>query len=208
MPTNASYRRAYGLKILNSSHREVRRLKREGHVPEIHGHKFWNSSYLVMDYLKTHPLPKKTRVLEVGCGWGLLSIFIAKRFGCSVTATDADIQVLPYLELHAEVNGIKVTAERSTFNELTTARLAEFDLIVGADICFWDDMTAMLYNLVRRSRRGGVGRVMIADPCRQPFSDLAERCQNAFGEDQVDLIEKHLAKPVNASGEILSLSNP
>ncbi|MCP4039023.1 MAG: methyltransferase, partial [bacterium] len=91
-------RTAFGLKILNSNHPGIRRLKREGHWPEIHGHKFWNSSFLIMNELKREPLPRGSRVMEIGCGWGLLGIYCAKQFGARVTGVDADKNVFPFLE--------------------------------------------------------------------------------------------------------------
>jgi len=194
-------RRAFGLKILNANHKDIRRLKREGHQAELHGNKFWNSSFLIMDYLKKNPLKKKTRVLEIGCGWGLLGLYCTKTFGCKVTGIDADRNVLSYLQLHADINGVKITAEKKSFQQLTVDYLGNFDLILGADICYWDEMTNILANLIARSKRAGVKQVMIADPCRPPFTDLAELCSNKY--EQVILKESFLSRPVNASGEIL-----
>jgi len=195
-------RRAYGVKILNSNHPEIRRLKSEGHQAEIHGNKFWNSSFLIMDYLKKHPLKKNVRVLEVGCGWGLLGIYCAKQFNARVTSTDADKNVLPYLDLHAEINGVKITGKRMTFQQLTVEKLKSYDVILGADICFWDEMADLLYNLIGRAMKAGVKQVMISDPCRPPFSDLADRCKAKYG-DNTEVVEKWLTRPVHASGEIL-----
>jgi len=62
-------------------------------------------------------------------------------------------------------------------------------------------MTGILVNLVARSKRAGVKQVIIADPCRPPFTDLAELCKNKY--DEVEIAEKFLSRPVNASGEIL-----
>ncbi len=194
-------RQAFGLKILNANHPEVRRLKREGFQAELHGNKFWNSSFLIMDYLKKHPLKKKARVLEIGCGWGLLGLYCAKNFQARVTGIDADENVLPYLELHAEINGLKMTGEKKSFQQLTVAYLSQFDIILGADICYWDEMTDILAKLIARSKRAGVKQVLIADPCRPPFTDLAEKCTEKY--DSVELVEKFLSRPVNASGEIL-----
>jgi len=194
-------RRAFGLKILNANHKDIRRLKREGHQAELHGHKFWNSSFLIMDYLKKHPPKKKTRVLEIGCGWGLLGLYCAKIFGCKVTGIDADRNVLSYLQLHADLNSVKMKAEKKSFQQLSVDYLSHFDLILGADICYWDEMTGILVNLVARSKRAGVKQVIIADPCRPPFTDLAELCKNKY--DKVEIVEKFLSRPVNASGEIL-----
>ena len=200
MPSSSS-RKTYGLKILNARHKEIRRLKRDGHIAEIHGNKFWNSSFLIMDYLRQHPIPRSTRVLEIGCGWGLLGLFCSKKFSCHVHGIDADENVLPYLDLHARENNIKMTAEKKKFEQLTIAYLSQFNLILGADICFWDEMTMVLLKLIKRAQRGGVSTIMISDPCRPPFSDLAEKAKERFKE--VSVVKKFLRKPVKASGEIL-----
>ncbi len=199
-------RQAFGLKILNANHPEIRRLKREGHQAEIHGNKFWNSSFLIMNYLAKNPLPKKTRVLEIGCGWGLLGLYCNKEFGNRVHGSDADENVLPYLTLHASINSLKMTGEKKTFSQLTTKYLENFDVILGADICFWDEMADELFRLAGRARKAGVKQMMIADPCRPPFTDLSERCQDKYGDD-VEVVEKFLKRPVNASGEILIIKN-
>ncbi len=196
-----THRQAFGLKILNANNARVRQLKREGYVAEIHGNKFWNSSYLIMDYLKKNPLPKKYRVLEIGCGWGLLGLFCHTKFGNRAHGIDADENVLPYLELHAQINGARMTGERKTFNQLTVEYLSDFDVILGADICFWDEMTGQLYNLINRAKKAGVKQIMISDPCRPPFNDLAAKCVARF--DDAEVVEKFLKRPVNASGEIL-----
>ena len=200
-----THRQAFGLKILNANHSGIRQLKREGKVAEIHGNKFWNSSYLIMDYLKKNPFPKRSRVLEIGCGWGLLGLYCAKQFGNRAHGIDADENVLPYLSLHADTNGLKMTSEKKSFNQLTVKYLSNFDVIMGADICFWDEMSTELYNLIGRAKKAGVKQVMISDPCRPPFTALAEKCEDKL--DNVELVEKFLKRPVNASGEILIVRN-
>jgi len=190
-----------GITLLRGGHREVRRLKRANHQPSIHGNKVWNSSFLIMDYLKKHPLRKNARVMEIGCGWGLLGIYCAKEFDSKVTGIDADANVLPYMDLHAEINGVEVDAVKRSFEKLSVEYLKGIDTILGADICFWDEMTGILYNLIKRAKRAGVRQIMIADPCRPPFSDLAEICEDKF--HNVELIDAHLSRPVKASGEIL-----
>ena len=194
-------RRANGLTILTSGDPAIRRLRRAGHVAEIHGNKLWDSSFMIMEHLKKHPLPGGTRVLEIGCGWGLLGVFCAKRFGAEVHGIDADENVLPYLDLHAELNGVTLTRERKTFEQLTTRYLEDFDVVLGGDICFWDEMTRQLYNLIRRAQKAGVRQIMIADPCRPPFTELAERCEARM--DDARRVSVTLRRPVQASGQIL-----
>ena len=76
LPEDHMYQ-AYGIYLLESKHRLIRRLKK-AYQPSVHGHKTWNASFLLMDYLQHNPLKKKSKVLEVGCGWGPGSVFCAK----------------------------------------------------------------------------------------------------------------------------------
>ena len=202
----AHLRQAFGLKILKTSHPDIRRLKRQGYEAEIHGNRFWNSTYLLMDYLSRQQLPRRFRVLEIGCGWGLLGLYCNRKFGCWVHGIDADDKVLPYLQLHAELNNLKMSAEKKKFSQLTINFLKQFDLILGADICFWPDLSNDLFNLMGRARKAGVKQVMIVDPRRPPFNRLARRCKKEYG-DTAEVVEKTLRRPVNASGDILIVNN-
>lgn len=198
-------RRVFGLQILNSSHRDIKRLKQEGHVAELHGNKFWNSSFLLMNHLKRHPLKKHSRVLEIGCGWGLLGIYCARNFSARVTGVDADKNVFPFLKLHSEINGVRIKTEQGSFQHLTKTWLSKFDVILGSDICFWDDMSNTLYNLIRRSLQAGVKQIIISDPCRPPFTDLAGRCQDKLPNAYT--VSRRMSRPVRASGELLIIEN-
>jgi hypothetical protein len=51
-----------------------------------------------------------------------------------------------------------------------------FDLIVGADICFWEELVDPLYQLVRHGVAAGVADILVADPGRPPFEELCARC--------------------------------
>jgi predicted nicotinamide N-methyase len=193
-------RMAFGLKILNSNHPDIRRLKRDGNQPEIHGHKFWNSSFLMMNHLKRHPIPRRSRVMEIGCGWGLLGIYCAQHFDARVTGTDADRKVFPFLDLHAKTNGVKIATEQARFEKLTVERLEKVDVLLGADICFWDDLTPVLFNLIKRALRAGVKQIIIGDPSRSPFTALAKRCGSLQNST---VLSRSMMRPVRASGELL-----
>ena len=138
--------------------------------------------------------------MEIGCGWGLLGIFCAKHFDARVTATDADRNVFPFLDLHAEINGVQIATERARFERLTLERLKSVDVLLGADVCFWDELTPVLFNLVKRALKAGVKQIIIGDPSRSPFTELAERC-GTF--DNVSVIARSMTRPVHASGELL-----
>src|SRR5215468_10538992 len=149
-------RQVYGLTILHPSHPEIRRLQQDAVQPSLHGHKVWPSSFVLMDYLHHRGVPRQARVLELGCGWGLVGLACAKTFQAQVTGLDADAAVFPYLQLHAQRNGVHFALRHGTFTDLLPQELAAFDLIVGADICFWEDLVDPLYRLVRLSVAVGV----------------------------------------------------
>jgi predicted nicotinamide N-methyase len=166
-------RSAYGLTILQPSHPEVRRLQQDAARPTLHGHKVWPTSFVLLDYLHQRGLPPQTRVLELGCGWGLVGIACATLFQAQVTGLDADAAVFPYLHLHAQRHSVQITTWHATFADLTPQALAAFDLIVGADICFWDDLVDPLYQLIRHGVAAGSRRCSWRIPAVRPLTSSA-----------------------------------
>lgn len=196
-------REAYGLTVLQNGHPDIRKLRKATGTASLHGNKLWNSTYLLMDYLSEFPPEKNARILEIGCGWGLAGIYCAKEFGATVTALDADGSVFPYLEHHAKLNGVEVSTWERRYEQVRKQDLANFDLVIGADVCFWDSMVKPLYNLTKRAHDSNV-RVVLTDPGRPPFRELGEMaflkldalCENWF-----------TAPPYDANGLLLDTKN-
>jgi predicted nicotinamide N-methyase len=170
-----------GVRALRSAHPEVRRLKRAAADPSLHGNKVWHSSFALIDYLHRNPLPRGARVIDVGCGWGLTGVWLAKTQGARVLSIDADAAVEPYLQLQARINGVAVEFRERRFEQLDRRLLAGADLLIGSDICFWDEMVEPLYRLLRRAGQAGVGKAIIGDPGRPPFWALSERVEGRLG---------------------------
>lgn len=171
-----------GLKVLKNNHKWVRQLRDEYGYPSHHGNKVWNSSIVLMDYFKKHPIKRRSRVLEIGCGWAITAIYCAKNYQCSVAGLDIDKSVLPFAQLHAEINGVEIAAYAKSYQKASKTFLSEFDVIVGGDICFWDELSTPLYNLTRRAVDVGA-RVIIADPGRAPFMTVANRACDKLNAD-------------------------
>ena len=197
-------KQAYGISILGPKSKVVRKL-RKYYAPSVHGTRNWQSSFVVTDYLLHRPLLKKrTRVLELGCGWGPAGVFCAHHAGCEVTGFDIDENVFPYLEAQAEINGVEVATQKGRFEKLNGKYLASFDLLIGADICFWDELQDTLYKLIRRALKAGVKDIIIADPGRSPFLELADRCEKSM---DTEYLSWYCTEPERFAGCILHVRN-
>jgi len=168
-------RRAFGLTILHPSHPELRQL-RAVHAPQVQGHRLWNATWLLLRFFEAHPLPRECRVLEAGSGWGLSGIYCARTYGATVTATDLDPEVFPFLQLHARHNQVEISTLPSGFHQVGLDVLARQDALIGADICFREGMVEPLFDLVERALGAGLDRVVISDPGRLAFRSLASLC--------------------------------
>ena len=165
--------RARGVRLLLARHPEIRKLKRL-HSPALHGNKHWASSWLLMDYLDRRGLPERAHLMEIGCGWGLTGIYCAKKYGAAVTGVDKDAAVFPYLQLHAQLNRVNISTLKADFRNLGMRELKRMDVMIGADICYWDNMVQPLRRLIRRALRCGTSLVLVADPGRPTFEEVAD----------------------------------
>jgi len=196
--------RFHGIVMLTSSHPDIRRVKRSDAQPSIHGNKLWKSSFLLIDYLKKNPPEHCRTVMDAGCGWGTSGIYCASAFGSSVTSVDADCDVFPYLEANAAANGVKVNTLHSRFEKITTRQLEQIDLLIAADICFWDELVNPVFNLVNRAVKAGVKKIVIADPERSTFFEMAQRCEDRF---YAEIMDWRVKQPLEARGALMVLEN-
>ena len=191
-----------GINALRSSHPGVRKLKRLQKGHSAHGNKVWRSSFVLMDYLSTWEIPEYSRVLDIGCGWGLAGIYLAKNYRAQVTGLDIDESVEPYLRLQASINDCTVDFEARSFESLQKTELANYHTVMGTDICFWDEMTTPLFDLLQLARSAGTEQILIADPGRPPFWDLAERCVASLG---AEIITRKIDQPWKTEKFILAI---
>ncbi len=193
-----------GVTIPTSSHPLVRQVRRQGVYPSIHGNKLWKSSRLLIDYLDKHRPTHTRRVLDVGCGWGIAGIWCAKTLGSQVTSMDADASVFPFLDATARLNGVSTEPLVSRFEQLSTRQLSRFDLLIAADICFWDELVNPVFNLVNRAVKAGVKHIVIADPERSTFLEMARRCE---ARHSAETLEWRTHGPIKARGALMILEN-
>ncbi len=172
-PAKGTYS-AYGIWLYKNNSASIKTLNKKLN-PNAHGDRLWDSAYLLMDYFTHHPLKKKSNILDIGCGWGPASIFMAKQ-SHKVTAVDIDEQVFEYLNLQAELNQVTIKTMQRNMDKLSKKELANYDVIIGADICFWPELTKSWVSLLKRAQNAGVKKAVLADPGRTTFLALIDKC--------------------------------
>ena len=203
--TNTSHSIDYlGIKALRSRHPKIRKLKRQQQGHSAHGNKVWRSSFVLMDYLTTYPPTASSKILDVGCGWGLTGIFLAKQYNADVTAIDIDPSVEPFLQLQASVNKCDIAFQARSFETLTQADLWTYDSIIAADICFWDEMVQPLIDFIHLATESGIKNITIADPGRPPFWELSEYCTQSL---DAEIVTRRIYQPWKTEKFILSINN-
>ena len=194
----------FGLKILRSTHPEVRRIKRKQQGHSAHGNKVWRSSFALIDYLETYPLEPQSKVLEIGCGWGLSGLYAAKKQNAKVTGIDIDSSVKPYFELQNSINDCAITFEERNFESFSQFELEQYNYVIGSDICFWDEMTNPLFDFIQHAIEAGVKKILISDPGRPPFWALAELCSETLNSE---IITRRIYQPFKSEKYILVIDN-
>lgn len=189
---------AYGIWLYKEKSARVKALK-EAVNPNMHGDRQWDSAYLLMDYFTFNPLKNRSRVLDIGCGWGPVSIFLASR-GNKVTGLDIDEQVFEFLQLQAELNQVTVQTLQGSMDDLSKKDLSIYQTITGADICFWPKLTDSWFALLKRAADAGVKSAVIADPGRKPFLNLVDKCNTRW---KCDLEPWYCMQPKKFTGHLL-----
>ena len=196
--------REYGLRVFRPRHHIIRRLKRT-HAASFHGFRLWPSSWLLMDFLSRLGLRRGARVMEVGCGWGLAGIYCAKSYGAQIISVDIDKEVFPFLRIHTLINHVQTSTVNLGFDDLTSAQLRGVDVMIGADICFWDSLADSLSALIYRALGEGVQSVVIADPGRSSFAKVSRRF---IKEMTAEVWDRSIKRPYPIQGQILKIRTP
>lgn len=194
----------FGVEYFNGSHPKIRSQYQSRKRPTEFGNKVWATSFLLMEYLHENPSQfNGLRVLEIGCGWGLVGIYMAKNQNCAVTCSDLDPHVLPIVELHSKANQVEVRCLEAGFADFSSELLSEFDLIIGAEVCYSEEVSKDLFAMMGRAFESGVKKIVIADPGRPDFEENLTPCQSFCN---VEL--KKLAGSVNGKFTHLFTATP
>ncbi|HEX2912751.1 MAG TPA: methyltransferase [Chloroflexia bacterium] len=99
--------------------------------PEVFNPKLFGSSSFLFKYLLQHPIPPGIKVLDLGCGSGLLGIQLARR-GARVIATDINPEAVWATAVNAQLNACQPSLEvrQGSLFAPVAAESEKFDLVV------------------------------------------------------------------------------
>ncbi len=135
----------------------------------------WPAGRILAHYISERPLPAAPRILEIGCGLALPSLYLTKR-GLSVEATDMHPDVPIFLKRNRELNGLG--GEDGPHFVALDWRLGAssgrtWDLILASDVLYDKTQPKSLLDFLSNALSPG-GRVLIADPGRSYFQGFLD----------------------------------
>ena len=138
----------------------------------------WPAGRVLAQYISERPIDSivplpETRILEIGCGLALPSLYLARR-GIRVEATDMHPDVPIFLKSNRELNGL-VQGPDFISLDWRSPSPRTWDLVLASDVLYDKTQPATLLQFLKSAVAPG-GRCLLADPGRsyvQGFFDDA-----------------------------------
>ena len=163
-------KKIHNIKIPLSNNKLIQQIKRKNKKPVSHGNKIWNSSLTMIDFLSRYNMQNFNNAIDIGCGWGLVVAYLEKQ-GLDCGGIDIDVNTAPFVDVVNSLNNTHVDVLYMDYKKLPRAAFKEIDLILGCDICYWEDHIENIVNLTKRAKCP----VLIADPGRDTFWELTKK---------------------------------
>ena len=134
----------------------------------------WPSARVLAERLLMTPVDDR-RLLEIGCGSGLVSVAAAMA-GFDVTATDYYDEALRFTALNVLVNtGVLIETRTADWRRFPHD-LGRFELVVASDVLYEQEHAALIASVLDRTLLGR-GSALIADPGRLAATKFVEECK-------------------------------
>ncbi|MES4907255.1 MULTISPECIES: class I SAM-dependent methyltransferase [unclassified Streptomyces] len=117
------------------------------------------------------------RLLDIGCGWGSLILFMAQEYGCHATGVTPSRPQLEYIRTQAKTAGVAdlITLEHGSFGDVEVAGPYDAVTMLGS-IVHMPDRTAVLRKVYDLLRRGG--SLYLSESCfrnRASYEEFSRR---------------------------------
>ena len=110
---------------------------------------------LTKEVLKQQPIKKDWSVLDVGCGTGQTSAYIAQKFGCHVTALDIHLLMLQKAKERFYSEDLEIEVVEGNVENLPFPN-NQFDMIIAESVTIFTNITNTLKEYFRVLKPAGV----------------------------------------------------
>ena len=133
----------------------------------------WPSAEILAAEVRTMRLAGQ-RVLELGCGMGLVAVAAALA-GAELTATDYYDDAILFARLNvAEATGRTIATRMVDWSQMP-ADLGRFDVVLASDVLYEPRYAAMVAGAIAATLARG-GEAIVADPGRIALPSFREEC--------------------------------
>ena len=164
----------------------------------------WDAGLQLAEFMMNFDIKEK-RILEVGCGLGLTSIFLHDR-GADITATDVHPDAESNLLFNTRLNNLQPIPFVRTDWKDTNHTLGKFDLLIASDVLYQPNHPGLIAAFINR-HTFDPSQLIIVDPARGNFSRFnKEMKQYGFNCSEKKLGDAQLRRN-KFKGQIRSFSN-
>jgi 2-polyprenyl-3-methyl-5-hydroxy-6-metoxy-1,4-benzoquinol methylase len=139
--------------------------------------KVWEASWVLADFLAGLPPDPEKRVLEIGCGLGLVGV-VAASFGHKVVMTEHNAQAIAFARANAELNRCK-DIEIIDLDWNSPSLYGRFDYVVGSEVVYHQKDFEPLRRLFDRFLKPE-GEVILCEGVRRSSLDFFKEMQRHF----------------------------
>lgn len=138
--------------------------------------KIWPASIILGHYMRHKASPEAT-LLEVGAGCGVSGLMAAQHGFGKVVVSDINEDALLFSRINALKNNLGERVKVMRVNVANTSLPEKFDLIIGAEILYLDDLHRPLLRFISRQLKSGGQGVLVKDYRRKTksFNKLADK---------------------------------
>jgi len=139
--------------------------------------KVWEASWVLADFLAGLPPDPEKRLIEIGCGLGLVGV-VAASFGHKVVMTEHNAKALAFAKANAALNRCS-DMEILDLDWNSPAIYGRFDYVVGSEIVYHEKDFEPLKNLFERLMKPE-GEVILCEGVRRSSLDFFKEMQDRF----------------------------
>lgn len=132
----------------------------------------WPSSEVLAHFMFNFDTKDK-RILEIGCGIGLTSLLL-NQLDADITATDYHPEAEAFMSENTKLNEDKSIPFVRTGWADELSKLGKFDIIIGSDILYEQEHTALLSEFINQHAKP-LCEIIIVDPGRGRHANFSKK---------------------------------